>query len=110
MLTLRPSSTPLVVQLMLNGVAPSAHLLLAPYVDALARDLKDLRDAEYRARDLVDRMALALQASLLLRHAPACVSDAFCGSRLASIGQHSYGALPVSCDVGAIIARATPRI
>ena len=30
----------------------------------------DLADIEYRARDVVDRMALAIQAALLLQHAP----------------------------------------
>ena len=40
-----------------------------------------------RARDLVERLAVALQASLLLRAAPAPVADAFCASRLAGGGR-----------------------
>jgi len=66
----------------------------------------DARDIEYRARDIVDRMALALQAALLVQHAPAAVSDAFCISRLDSHGHHNYGTLPRGVDVAAIIARA----
>ena len=50
--------------------------------------------------------AITLQAALLVQHAPAPVSDAFCASRLAASGQHSYGALPRGVDCGAIIARA----
>ena len=46
-----------------------AHATLDRYVADLARDFGDRSDLEYRARDLVDRMALALQASLLVRHA-----------------------------------------
>ena len=49
---------------------------------ACKNEFNDLADLEYRARDVVDRMALALQAALLLQHAPACVADAFCASRL----------------------------
>ncbi|MDP3617958.1 MAG: DNA alkylation response protein, partial [Rhodoferax sp.] len=86
-----------------------AHAGLDHWVADLAKELKDLRDIEYRARDLVDRMALALQASLLVRHAPAFVSDAFCHSRLAQVGQHNYGALPRGVDCAAILARATPQ-
>lgn len=79
------------------------------WVADLAKELKDLRDIEYRARDLVDRMALALQASLLVRHAPVFVSDAFCQSRLEQLGHHNYGTLPRGVDCSAIVARATPR-
>ena len=63
-------------------------------------------DFEYRARQVVDRMALALQASLLVRHAPGFVSDAFCASRLAAVGQHNLGTLPRGVDTAAILARA----
>jgi putative acyl-CoA dehydrogenase len=83
---------------------------LDPYVAALAKDLRDTGEVEYRARDLVDRMALALQAALLVQHAPSYVADAFCQSRLAQQGQHNYGCLPRGTDVAAIIARATPSL
>jgi putative acyl-CoA dehydrogenase len=63
---------------------------------------------EFRARDLVDRMALAIQAALLLQHAPTAVAAAFCGSRLGSAAHHNFGALPRGTDCGAIIARAWP--
>ena len=38
---------------------------------------------EADARRQAQALALALQASLLIRHAPAFVADAFCASRLA---------------------------
>ena len=91
------------------GQAQGAHAELDRWVADLAKELKDLRDIEYRARDLVDRMALALQAFLLVRHAPAFVSDAFCHARLAQAGQHNYGTLPRGVDCAAILARATPQ-
>lgn len=105
------SSTPSVVGAFFAEVsmAQGAHPALDRLIADLAKDLKDLRDFEYRAREVVDRMALALQASLLIRSAPNFVSDAFCNSRLTQVGHHNYGTLPRGVDVAAIIARATPR-
>ena len=105
------TKTPAVVDAYFAEVrqARGAHAVLDRFVAALATDLGDLGDVEYRARDLVDRLALALQASLLVRHAPSFVSDAFCHSRLGQTGQHNYGTLPRGVDVTAIIERATPR-
>ena len=54
-------------------------------------------------------MALALQAALLLQHAPTEVADAFCASRLTAGGHRNYGTLPRGVDCAAIIRRATPR-
>jgi putative acyl-CoA dehydrogenase len=81
----------------------------ARYDDALAmmqKEFSDLDDLQFRARRLVERMALLLQASLLLRHAPAAVSDAFVGSRLAGDWGLAYGTLPAGTDSAAILERA----
>jgi putative acyl-CoA dehydrogenase len=104
--------TPEVVDVFFREVAKAkgANAALDAWLAALKREFTDLADLEYRARDLVDRMALALQAALLAQHAPATVADAFCASRLASSGHHNYGALPRGVDCRAIIARATPRM
>jgi len=67
--------------------------------------LADLDDAELRARRLVERMALALQGSLLVRHAPAAVADAFCATRLAGDWGHAFGTLPQGVDVAGVLAR-----
>ena len=86
-----------------------ANLALDEWVSSLRSDFGDLADIEYRARGLVDRMALAIQATLLLQHAPAYVVDAFCASRLAVAGGHrNYGTLPRGVNCPAIIERATP--
>jgi putative acyl-CoA dehydrogenase len=76
------------------------------HVDALHTELARRDDPEYRARDLTDRMALAMQASLLLRHAPSAVGDAFCASRLAPSAARNVGALPAGVDCEAILQRA----
>ncbi|MGI9822050.1 acyl-CoA dehydrogenase family protein [Agromyces sp. Marseille-Q5079] len=58
------------------------------------------------ARELTERLALVLQASLLLRFSPSPVAEAFVRSRLGREGGAQYGALPRGVDVGAILARA----
>lgn len=80
------------------------------FLAQLQNDFADISDFQYRARNLVDRMALALQASLLLRHSPAEVADAFCASRLEQGGGLNYGNLPSGTDAAAIIKRATPLV
>jgi len=65
--------------------------------------------AETGARRLVEQMALTLQASLLVRHAPAAVADAFCATRLGGDWGHAFGTLPDSADLDTILARALPE-
>jgi putative acyl-CoA dehydrogenase len=50
-----------------------------------------------------------LQASLLVRHAPAEVSDAFCTSRLQGDWGMAFGTLPRGLDLRGIVDRATPQ-
>jgi putative acyl-CoA dehydrogenase len=66
-----------------------------------------LADAdEPGARRLVERLAVALQASLLLRHAPAAVAEAYGTTR--PRGHAAYGTLPAGIDLGEIIDRHRP--
>lgn len=90
--------------------AKGGHGLLDTHIQSLHRDFSDLSDLEYRARDIVDRMALGLQAALLVQQAPTYLSDAFCASRLGAGGHHNYGTLPRGLDCAAILRRATPEI
>jgi putative acyl-CoA dehydrogenase len=81
----------------------------ARYDDALALLRKQLADAEelpFRARRLVEQMALLLQGSLLLRYGSTAVADAFVGSRLAGEWGIAYGTLPAGVDTAAILERA----
>ncbi|MDX2605401.1 acyl-CoA dehydrogenase family protein [Streptomyces caniscabiei] len=79
-------------------------------LDTAAAGLKDaVRVADQAgARRLVERMALTLQASLLVRHAPGAIADAFCATRLGGDWGHAYGTLPNSADLDAILNRALP--
>jgi putative acyl-CoA dehydrogenase len=65
----------------------------------------DGETVEWQARRLVEDLAVALQASLLVRHAPPVVSDAFCAARLGD-GGRAFGTLPAGADVAAIAERA----
>ncbi|MET9765316.1 acyl-CoA dehydrogenase family protein [Streptomyces sp. NPDC006372] len=60
------------------------------------------------ARRLVEQMALTLQASLLVRHAPPPVADAFCATRLGGDWGYAFGTLPAATALDAIVERALP--
>ena len=68
------------------------------------------RNDEAQARALVRDLVLALQAALLVKHAPAAVADAFCASRLDGEGGGSvFGLLPRGDqNARAIVERAAP--
>ncbi len=80
------------------------------FVDRLERELAEAADLEINARRMVERLALALQGALLVKHAPSIVAEAFCISRL--MGEHAlaFGTLPAAIDFNGIIARALPKI
>jgi len=63
--------------------------------------------SEAGVRRMVERMAVLLQASLLLRFAPSFVADGFVAARIADPGA-AYGSLPPGVDCDAIVARALP--
>jgi putative acyl-CoA dehydrogenase len=92
------------------GAAKGTDRRFDAFLARLKGDFTDISDFQYRARNLVDRMAIALQASLLLRHSTPAVADAFCASRLEHNGGMNYGNLPSGTDAAAIIKRATPVV
>lgn len=71
------------------------------------RDWAGSDDAEWGARRMVERLALVLQASILVRSLPNEISDAFCGARLADRSL-TYGNVPAGSAAKAIIERAFP--
>ena len=91
------------------GLGSDPHL--DRFVAQVDGELADLSDIEYRARGLVEKMALALQGSLLVRHGNAAVAAAFCASRLSGLASGlTFGSLPRGVDCAAIITRATPLL
>ena len=85
---------------------------LDAHLDALPASLAaltgDANDAQWLARRAVEDLALAFQASQLVRHAPHAVSDAFCAGRLDAGRGRAYGTLPRGVDGAAIVERALP--
>jgi putative acyl-CoA dehydrogenase len=87
----------------------AAEPRLASFVTSLREELPgDLETIEARARRVVERMALALQASLLVRYGDEAVADAFCASRLSGDWGQAFGTLPAGTDFGRIIERHRP--
>ena len=84
--------------------------LLDAHVERTLRLLDDLAgasaaDAQPQARRLAEDLALALQASLMLRHAPSPDADVFIRARLGPDRSTQYGVLPRGADAAAIVAR-----
>jgi putative acyl-CoA dehydrogenase len=86
--------------------ASGAEPRLDPFVAALREEIPgDVETIELRARRIVERMAVALQASLLVRYGDPAVADAFCASRLDGDWGRAFGTLPPGTDFTRIIDR-----
>lgn len=80
---------------------------LKAHIQHLRNALHDSADIQYRARQLTEDIAVALQAGLLLEAGNAAVSDAFIASRLEGRGR-VYGTLSRGLDIQAVLERSTP--
>lgn len=94
-----------------EGIAPAckADARLAAASKQLKRQLADPQMLEWRARYLVEQMALVFQGALLVQHSPAAIADAFCATRLAGDWGRAFGTLPKGVDAAAILERARPK-
>ncbi len=87
--------------------AKGGHAAFDAFLAGLESELAGAATAEEGlARRLVGRIALGLQAALLIRHAPPALADAFCTTRLASGAPAALGTLPAGVDCRALIERA----
>ncbi|GAB2762092.1 acyl-CoA dehydrogenase family protein [Salinifilum aidingensis] len=89
--------------------AAGADARLDRAISRLHREIGDLADAQYRARRVVELMALVLQGSLLHQHGDPAVADAFCASRLDGDRGAAFGTLPSGVDSKAVLARVDPH-
>ncbi len=93
------------------NLAAGAERLLDTFVATLQEELRRPDQAEYGARRLVERLALALQGALLVRHGHPAVAEAFCAKHLlAGGGGRAHGTLPLGVDVTRILERHRPRV
>ncbi|SNS74901.1 acyl-CoA dehydrogenase family protein [Pseudomonas segetis] len=82
---------------------------LKAHIGKVQAAFRDTDDIQFRARQLTEDVAIALQAKLLLEAGNSTVSDAFLASRLGD-GGRVYGTLPRSVDAPALVARSTPHL
>lgn len=84
---------------------------VASFLQAASREARrDPAAVEAGARWMVERLAVVLQASLLVRYAPPAVSAAFLATRVAGGGGSLFGTLPVGRKATqSIVERALPE-
>ena len=85
--------------------AKGANRFYDDFAANLENELLDIDNLEFRARRIVEKIALVLQAGILLKHAPDFVAEAFCAARLLE-NNSTFGTLPVGTAVDKIIERA----
>jgi putative acyl-CoA dehydrogenase len=102
--------TPNAIEVLRRELGDGKEARLKPFTKQLERRLLGIRQRndESQARALTRELVLALQAALLIKHAPAPVADAFCASRLGAEGGSTFGLLPRGLDLRTIAERAAP--
>src|SRR5438067_2509092 len=83
---------------------------VAAFSARIRSELSDLDEIEYRARRIVESMAIALQASLLVRHGDEASAAAFVATRLKGDRGRALGTLPAGVDCDRIIERQRPHL
>jgi len=86
-------------------LAAGADPRLDAHVAAVRDEFTRPEGLETRARRIVEGLALALQGSLVVRHSPPAVADAFCAARLDGDAGLAFGTLPAGVDTRAIVER-----
>jgi putative acyl-CoA dehydrogenase len=80
------------------------------FLNGLKDEFVDLSTLEYRSRTVVEKLALGLQASTLLKHGDEHVAEGFIASRIQRPAGLNYGTLPTGVNCKAIIERAKPQL
>ncbi|HXJ80207.1 MAG TPA: acyl-CoA dehydrogenase family protein [Candidatus Methylomirabilis sp.] len=90
------------------GLARGLDRRLDAFIEGLRDGLTRREEVESGARRIVERLALALEGSLLVRGGHPAMADAFVASRLAGDHGLTFGTLPAGLDFKAILERARP--
>jgi putative acyl-CoA dehydrogenase len=80
---------------------------LDAYVESIGNRLTTAAHDKYAARDLTEKLALALQASLMVRYSSPAMAEAFITSRLAGQHGHAFGTLTEDVDVKEVLSGVT---
>ncbi|SEU38440.1 putative acyl-CoA dehydrogenase [Myxococcus fulvus] len=86
--------------------AQGGHPAFDAELARISKDFADTATLEGRSRFVVERLALALQASLLLRAGNSQVADTFCETRLGGAHGACFGTLPAHAPLKALVERA----
>jgi len=86
--------------------ARGADRRLDAFLDELETELSDLRDQDYRGRQITSMIATAVEAALLVRYSTSAAADAFVASRLERLPNRAFGSLPRGVESAAIVARS----
>lgn len=78
---------------------------LDAHLDGLRQLLSDPGAYEFKARIIVEKMALAMQATELIRIAPPAVAQLFCKARLSKTRNLTWGTLENAAVLDEVIAR-----
>ncbi len=104
------SKEPGVLEVLFNELGDGhGDARLQAHIGQLKNAFADKDDIQYRARQLTEDVAVALQAKLLLEAGNSAVSDGFIASRL-GLGGRVYGTLPRGVDAVALLARSSPQL
>lgn len=103
-----PESVPALLEELL--LAKGANRYYDQLLSSIQSELTNLEDIQRRARRVVEKLGIALQAGLLIRHAPEYVSDAFCGARIGKEAGEEYGTLPAEVRMQEIVNRAAAEV
>jgi putative acyl-CoA dehydrogenase len=79
-------------------------------LERLRDEVRDLAGHEGQARRFIERLALMLAGSLILRHESSELADAFIASRIDAGWTGAFGTLPRGVDAAAIARSAVPQL
>jgi putative acyl-CoA dehydrogenase len=88
--------------------AKGGHPAFDRALASLAGELANTDELERRSRHLTERLALTLQAALLIGAGNRAVADSFCESRLDSWHGLAFGTLAAGVPMSALMQRAWP--
>jgi putative acyl-CoA dehydrogenase len=88
-----------------RGADPVLDAQLGRALSLLSDAAREPEEAQAWARRLAEELALALQAALLVGHAPSSVAEAFIAARLGDKRTLGYGCLPDTARIAEILAR-----
>jgi len=77
---------------------------------AQPRGRPGIQTSEAEARRLAEKLAVALEASLLVRYGSSAATDAFCSSRLEGNYGHTFGTLPTEVDTQSLVSAVSSSL